>query len=128
MPRRRFVTGTIAGGGFMGLGLNPLKLLANNTADNQQIPVLRGNKFDFKIGYRTVNFTGQSRSANAVNGSIPAPTLHLKQGQRVTLNVTNYLVDDSSIHWHGLILPNEMDGVPGLTFNGIKPGENYLYD
>jgi CopA family copper-resistance protein len=89
---------------------------------------LRGNKFDLNVAYQPVNFTGKDRMATAVNGSVPAPTLRWREGDRVTLSVTNNLAEDSSIHWHGLILPTEMDGVPGLSFDGIKPGETFEYE
>jgi len=88
---------------------------------------LRGNQFELNVGYQPVNFTGKSRMATAVNGSVPAPVLRWREGDRVTLRVKNNLAEDSSIHWHGIILPTDMDGVPGLSFSGIKPGETYEY-
>lgn len=88
---------------------------------------LSGEEIKLQIGYHPVNFTGVKKLATAVNGSVPAPTIRLKEGQRVTLHVTNTLDQDSSIHWHGIILPTEMDGVPGLSFAGIKPGETFTY-
>ena len=74
-----------------------------------------------------MNFTGQPRTAITVNGSVPAPTLHWKEGDTVTLRVANTLDEDASIHWHGILLPANMDGVPGLSFHGIRPGETYVY-
>ena len=127
LPRRRFVTGALASGSLAALGIGPELLLANNKPSINELPSLQGNRFDLNIGYQAANFTGKVRMANAVNGSIPAPTLRFKQGQQVRLNVKNNLAEDSSIHWHGLILPNKMDGVPGLTFAGIKPGDTYHY-
>ena len=124
LPRRRFVTGAASAIGLAGLGINPQSLA--NTKPTE-VPLLSGTNFDLNIDYREVNFTGKNRIANAVNGSVPSPTLRFREGQRVKLNVTNHLAEDSSIHWHGLILPNEMDGVPGLTFAGIKPGNTYHY-
>ena len=78
------------------------------------------DKMDFRLGDRV----GQ---AVTVNGSLPAPLLRFRQGQDVELRVTNRLKERTSIHWHGLILPNEMDGVPGVTFKGIEPGETFVY-
>lgn len=89
--------------------------------------ILRGTEFDLRIGATQVNFTGRTRIATTVNGSIPAPTLHWKEGTTVTLRVTNTLPVTTSIHWHGILLPAEMDGVPGLSFNGIAPGETFVY-
>jgi len=88
---------------------------------------LRGPRFDLNIGYREVNFTGSPRMATVVNGALPAPVLRFREGDDVVLNVSNQLPVDSSIHWHGLILPPEMDGVPGISFAGIRPGENFSY-
>jgi FtsP/CotA-like multicopper oxidase with cupredoxin domain len=65
----------------------------------------------------------QQRLATAVNGSVPAPILRFREGDTLTINVTNRLAEPTSVHWHGLLLPNGMDGVPGLTFRGIDPGE-----
>jgi len=126
MSRRRFVTGIAAGSAFLGLGLGSTLSLASPS--NRLGPsMLKGNQFDLNIGYQPVNFTGKDRMATAVNGSVPAPILRWREGERVTLRVKNNLAVDSSIHWHGLILPTEMDGVPGLSFDGIKPGESFEY-
>lgn len=88
---------------------------------------LSGSEIDLTIGYQAVNFTGNQRLATTVNNSLPGPTLRLREGQSVTLNVTNALKQDSSIHWHGIILPTGMDGVPGMSFDGIKPGQTFQY-
>jgi CopA family copper-resistance protein len=123
LSRRRFVTGAAAGAALASIGL-PLRAAEANPRPR----VLTGNNFDLSIGYQSVNFTGAERTATTVNGSLPAPILRWKEGERVRLNVTNHLAHDSSIHWHGMILPTEMDGVPGLSFAGIKPGETYHYE
>ncbi len=126
MSRRRFVTGVAAGGALLGLGLRSGLSIASPS--NRLGPtILRGNEFDLNIGYQPVNFTGKSRMATAINGSVPAPVLRWREGDRVTLRVKNNLAEDSSIHWHGIILPTDMDGVHGLSFNGIKPGETFEY-
>jgi CopA family copper-resistance protein len=90
-------------------------------------PSLSGSSFNLDIGYLAVNYTGKTRQATAINGSVPAPVLRWKEGARVQLNVHNHMAVDSSIHWHGIILPTGMDGVPGLSFNGIKPGASFEY-
>lgn len=89
--------------------------------------MLSGTEFDLAIGASSVNFTGASRTATTVNGSLPAPTLHWREGDTITLRVRNTLPTTSSIHWHGIILPADMDGVPGLSFMGIPPGGSYTY-
>ncbi len=88
---------------------------------------LRGTEFDFVIDTLPVNFTGKSRIAHSVNGSIPAPTLRWREGDTVTISVTNNLKAFTSIHWHGMRIPTGMDGVPGLSFEGIAPGEKFTY-
>jgi len=126
ISRRNFVTGAAAGGLLLASGISPRSLRAE-TAARSAPQVLRGNRFDLGIGYREVNFTGTPRQATVVNGGIPAPTLRWKQGEEVVLRVTNNLAVDSSIHWHGIILPSGMDGVPGFSFPGIRPGETFEY-
>ena len=126
--RRRFVQGLALGGLATGLSLSTRPLLAANTAPTlKPHPVLSGTEFDLNIGHQLVNFTGKEALATTVNGSLPAPVLRWREGERVTLNVHNNLDTDSSIHWHGMILPTEMDGVPGLSFDGIAPGETFTY-
>lgn len=97
------------------------------TTYNPKQPVLSGTEFDLTISEKMVNVTGTSNIATLVNDSLPAPTLVWREGDTVTLRVKNELSVDSSIHWHGIILPTNMDGVPGFSFDGIKPGETYTY-
>lgn len=93
----------------------------------KKIPELRGKHFELTIGYQQVNFTGKTRMATTINGSLPGPTLYWKEGEIITLKVTNHLAEQTSIHWHGIVVPTEMDGVPGLSFEGINPGETFEY-
>ena len=74
-----------------------------------------------------MNFTGSTKMAQTINGSIPGPLLRWREGDTVTLRVANQLDEDTSIHWHGIVLPANMDGVPGLSFHGIRPRETYTY-
>jgi CopA family copper-resistance protein len=96
----------------------------SGTAERQ---ALSGTQFDLEIGALAVNFTGQRRIATVVNDQLPAPLLRWREGDTITLRVTNRLPVPSSIHWHGIILPADMDGVPGLSFEGIAPGETFTY-
>lgn len=105
-------------------GLAPARLLADTQGAQ---PSLRGTEFDLEIGPTPVNFTGSDQIATAVNGQVPAPVLHWREGDTVTLRVTNRLPVTSSIHWHGILVPAEMDGVPGISFAGIPPGETFTY-
>jgi CopA family copper-resistance protein len=97
------------------------------TSASAERQALSGTQFDLEIGSLTVNFTGQRRIATVVNGQLPAPLLRWREGDTITLRVTNRLPAPSSIHWHGIILPADMDGVPGLSFEGIAPGETFTY-
>jgi CopA family copper-resistance protein len=126
LSRRQFVTGVAAGSALLGLGLPGTSSVANASTVSP-VRTLRGKRFDLDIAYRTVNFTGRERTATAISGSVPGPILRWREGDRVTLRVSNHLAHDTSIHWHGLILPAEMDGVPGISFDGIKPGETFTY-
>ena len=97
-------------------------------AKAQPSPTLTGSTFDLRVGESLVNYTGATRVAHTVNGSLPAPVLRWREGDLVTVRVSNTLRrDHTSIHWHGIVLPANMDGVPGLSFNGIAPGETYVY-
>ncbi|MDY6949641.1 MAG: copper resistance system multicopper oxidase [Pseudomonadota bacterium] len=89
--------------------------------------VLSGTHFDLQIGAAPFNFTGKKRIGTVVNGQIPAPLLRWREGDTVTLRVSNRLDVRSSIHWHGMIVPADMDGVPGLSFEGVPSGGEYLY-
>ncbi|WP_456451926.1 copper resistance system multicopper oxidase, partial [Hydrogenimonas sp.] len=88
---------------------------------------LEGNEFHLTLEKTLVNVTGTPRVATTINGMLPGPTLVWQEGEEVTLHVTNRLDEPSSIHWHGIILPPEMDGVPGISFAGIEPGETFTY-
>ncbi|WP_133141328.1 multicopper oxidase domain-containing protein [Legionella moravica] len=79
------------------------------------------------VAYKTVNFAGKTRRAIAVNGQIPAPTLHFKEGDDVTINVYNHLDEGTSIHWHGLLVPWQMDGVDEVSQKPIPPGGVFHY-
>ncbi len=128
MPRRRFVQG-LAAGGVM-LGLSPFAHSVGVVSDRARTgtaPELTGTEFHLEVGQSPVNFTGNPRMAVTINGSIPAPTLRWREGDTVTIRVKNTLKEDTSIHWHGIILPYQMDGVPGISFPGIPPGETFVY-
>ncbi|WP_434355728.1 copper resistance system multicopper oxidase [Parasalinivibrio latis] len=126
--KRKFVKGLALGGVLTGISpmLSPAwAKIQSKKVDS--IPELSGEVIELVVQESVVDFTGNPRFATTINGSIPAPTLRLKEGQSVTIKVTNLLKEDTSIHWHGLILPFQMDGVPGISFPGIKPGETFTY-
>jgi CopA family copper-resistance protein len=100
---------------------------AQSTPDAGGPPILSGTEFDVTLGNTPKNFSGRFTSATSVNGSVPGPTLCWREGTTVTLRVHNRLPTSSSIHWHGIILPFDMDGVPGISFPGIPAGETFTY-
>jgi CopA family copper-resistance protein len=130
VSRRRFVTGS-------GLVLASSQLPSSASAFAHPgvpvgtaalpVPELRGTQFNLSIGALPVNITGRPAQAVAINGSMPGPTLYWRQGDEVTLKVSNRLGVDTSLHWHGIVLPAAMDGVPGLSFHGISASESYIY-
>ncbi|WDR34389.1 copper resistance system multicopper oxidase [Pseudomonas serboccidentalis] len=123
--RRTFVKGLAASGLLGGLGLWRAPVWA--LSGPGQINELSGSDFELFIGETPVNFTGSPRTAMTINGSLPGPLLRWREGDTVTLRVRNRLKDSTSIHWHGILLPANMDGVPGLSFHGIEPGGVYVY-
>lgn len=128
ISRRRFVQGLALGGVVAGSGLwRATDAFAAPPRAGSPLE-LRGTELDLSIGRSLVDFTGRARGAITVNGSLPAPTLRLREGDTVNLRVANTLTDEmTSLHWHGILLPANMDGVPGLSFDGIAPGETFQY-
>ena len=121
--RRRFTQGLASAGALAALGSK----LPYAAAEIRTPTILSGKEFELSIDTVPVNFTGRSRLATAVNGSVPGPTLRWKEGDTVTIAVKNRLKSSTSIHWHGMRIPTEMDGVPGLSIAGIEPGETFVY-
>ncbi len=91
------------------------------------LSVAKANTYDLSIGATTIDVTGTPRPALAINGGVPGPVLRFSEGEDLVINVANTLGVDTSIHWHGLILPPAQDGVPGISFDGIKPGTTHTY-
>ena len=129
--RRRFIQGLAAAGAVSTLGLWPKPGWALRSPGQPE--VLAGTEFDLRVGETLVNYTGRTRPAVTINGSLPGPILRWKEGTTVALRVRNELPrgsihgPDTSVQWHGILLPANMDGVPGMSFDGIRPGESYLY-
>jgi len=125
--RRRFVQG-LAGGALAIVSARRFGWApAAGARTDGDSGALSGAEFNLEIGALAVNFTGQPGMATVVNGRLPAPLLRWREGDVITLRVSNRLSAPSSIHWHGLIVPADMDGVPGLSFEGIGPGATYVY-
>ncbi|MEK9140471.1 MAG: multicopper oxidase domain-containing protein, partial [Nitrospirota bacterium] len=89
--------------------------------------VLSGELIDLVLSERSLSMDEQVGTAMTINGTIPGPLIRLKEGQTATVRVTNQLEEVSSIHWHGILLPAHMDGVPGVSFGGIPPRTTFTY-
>ena len=125
--RRHILESTIAGGVAAGaLGLIPA-WARSASAGNKGIFEQAGNSFDLTVGHSAVNIGGQTGHAITINGTLPGPLLRFREGEELSLRVKNTLDEDTSIHWHGLLVPFYMDGVPGVSFPGIKAGETFEY-
>jgi CopA family copper-resistance protein len=106
--------------------LVPARAWTSDTNAGSQTP-LSGEIIDLTIGEQLFRLDGRTGAAMTINGTIPGPVIRLKEGQQATLRVTNRLEESTSIHWHGLLVPPEMDGVPGVSFAGIEPGATITY-
>ncbi|MBX7496914.1 copper resistance system multicopper oxidase [Qipengyuania sp. 6B39] len=124
--RRRFIAGSAALGGLAAM---PAWARAMPHGPVRQgFDEVSGRSIDLMVAETSFATGGRRGHAIAVNGSIPGPLIRLKEGEPVRLNVTNHLAEDTSIHWHGLLLPFQFDGVPGVSFPGIAPGQTFTYD
>ena len=135
--RRRFLTGssTLLGASM----LSTLPTMANSALTKSQnvvvnsdradhiVPILTGKEFDLYVSEKMITVNGKSSMATLINDSLPAPTLKMQEGDTVTIRVHNQLNESTSIHWHGLLVPFEMDGVPGISFDGIPAGSTFTY-
>ena len=128
LTRRQILQTASSAGALAALsGLLPDWVRPAWAQDGTGLPALTGPTFDLAIGSQSLAIDGRQGQAITINGSVPAPLLRWREGETVTLRVTNRLHEDTSIHWHGILLPPEMDGVPGVSFPGIKPGETFTY-
>lgn len=128
LDRRRFLaaTGALSASAAL-LRAAPAWAVSGTPGLDGSAP-LSGEAIALTIGRSTFSTGGRKASSVTVNGSLPAPLLRLREGQNLRIAVTNTLREQSSIHWHGLLLPFQMDGVPGLSFPGIDPGETFVYE
>jgi CopA family copper-resistance protein len=129
ISRRDFIKATGAGLFLAGLHYAlplPGWAFTANTGIKQTTPKSR---YDLTIGYSPIRIDGRKATATGINGTVPGPLVHLREGDDVILNVTNRMMDTehASIHWHGILVPFRMDGVPGVNFSGIPPGDTYEY-
>ena len=126
--RRKFLSSSVTAGAVLSSSaLLPAWAKSETATDLSGMKVMSGKVFDFDIRQTSVSIDGKPGKGITVNGQLPAPLLRWREGDDVELRVTNFLREDTSIHWHGLLVPFQMDGVPGVTFPGIKPGETFTY-
>jgi CopA family copper-resistance protein len=129
LTRRGLLRGGLSLGalGLLGGDLLPAWARSATAAGEVALTSLSGTSFRLAVGRRAIHVDGREGRAITVNGTVPAPLLRWRQGDTVTLEVTNEIDADTSIHWHGILLPPGMDGVPGVSFPGIKPRETFTY-
>ena len=130
LNRRRFLLGSSA---LAGVSLLPSlansagQAVINSDTNNHTVPVLTGPEFDLYITKQPVIVNGHQRIAMLINDSLPGPTLHMQEGDNIVIRVHNQMDESTSIHWHGFLLPYQMDGVPGISYNGIPAHSTFTY-
>jgi len=126
--RRTVLRGAaLAGGGLSLANMVPAWAQPVSAGIVRALPTLSGTDIALKIGHRMMTVDGRPSHAIGINGTVPAPLIRLREGTTVRLSVTNDLDEDSSLHWHGLLVPFQYDGVPGVSFPGIKPKSTFVY-
>jgi len=129
LPRRDFLRAAALGAAGLGVSnLFPAWAKSGSPGLTSTLPSLTGQDIRLRVAHSPFTVGGRTGHAITLNGVLPAPLIRLKEGQNVRLHVENALDEDTSIHWHGLILPFQMDGVPGISFPGIKPGTTFTYE
>ncbi|WP_062768519.1 copper resistance system multicopper oxidase [Sphingopyxis terrae] len=129
IDRRQFIGAAAGGGAAAALAAwMPAWAQPVSPGFKAQLPTVSGDDITLRIARQTMRVEGKVARAIGINGTIPGPLIRLREGQRARLTVVNELDEDSSIHWHGLILPFQMDGVPGVSFPGIKPCSTFVYE
>ena len=126
--RRQFLRDATLGGGALALPWLPAWAQPVSAGIATPLPVLSGTDIALTVAHLTRTIDGTRSHAIGINGTSPAPLIRLKQGQQVRLSVTNSLDEETSIHWHGLLVPFQMDGVPGISFPGIPARTTFTYD
>jgi len=129
LDRRDFLRGAGVAGGTAALAAwMPAWAQTVSPGLTTPLPIVSGTDIELRIARQTMMIDGRPSRAIGINGTVPAPLIRLREGQNVRLKVINDLDEDSSIHWHGLLVPPQFDGVPGISFPGIKPRSSYLYE
>jgi CopA family copper-resistance protein len=127
--RRTFVHGaSLLGAGLISARALPAWAQTHAHGLAPTLPTLTGPDIALNVARTHLNVEGRAGHAIGINGTIPGPLIRLREGEHARLTVNNQLDEDTSIHWHGLILPFQMDGVPGVSFPGIRAGASFTYD
>jgi len=122
LNRRDFLKYTGIGGVLLFSKVNPLSLVENAFSEDVREVKLNASIATVNVG------TGKSFKAWTYNGQLPGPEIRVKEGETLRAVLKNYLPEGTTIHWHGLPVPNKMDGVPGLTQNLVEPGQSFVYE
>ncbi|MDE1917100.1 MAG: copper resistance system multicopper oxidase [Sphingomonadales bacterium] len=129
LRRRDLLRGTLSLGGMAAMApWVPAWARTISPGLSAAAPALSGEDIALRIARQSIRIGQRSYPAIGINGTVPAPLLRLREGQRLRLHVENQLDQDSSLHWHGLLVPAQFDGVPGVSFPGIRPRSSFLYD
>ncbi|WBH17835.1 copper resistance system multicopper oxidase [Sphingomonas radiodurans] len=126
--RRQFLRDATLASGGVALPWMPAWAQPVSAGIATPLPTLTGPDVALTVAHHAMTIDGKRSHAIAINGTVPAPLIRLRQGQTARLSVTNRLAEDTSIHWHGLLVPFQMDGVPGISFPGIRPGTTFTYE
>ncbi|HEX8414548.1 MAG TPA: copper resistance system multicopper oxidase, partial [Sphingomicrobium sp.] len=130
LDRRQLLRGaTLAGGGLALSSYMPAWAQTTSGGIVKPMPTVSGDDISLRVAHQMMMIDGRASHAIGINGTAPAPLIRLREGQNARLTLTNGLQDEqTSIHWHGLILPFQMDGVPGISFPGVDPGKSFTYE
>ncbi|MDQ4421614.1 copper resistance system multicopper oxidase [Sphingobium sp. DEHP117] len=129
LDRRTLLRGAGLAGGALGLSAwLPAWARPVSAGIARPLPQLSGEAITLRVAHETITVDGRPAKAIAMNGTVPAPLLRLREGQTVRIAVENALDEETSVHWHGLLVPFQMDGVPGVSFPGIKPRSTFTYE
>ena len=130
IDRRQLLRGaTLAGGGLALSAYMPAWAQTTSGGIVKPMPTVSGDDITLRVAHQMMMIDGRESHAIGINGTAPAPLIRLREGQNARLTLTNALPDEqTSIHWHGLILPFQMDGVPGISFPGVEPGKSFTYE
>ncbi|MCK9530624.1 MAG: copper resistance system multicopper oxidase [Gammaproteobacteria bacterium] len=126
LTRRRFLQ-VMTGLGLLGSWHSLMPAYARPVGGQATALRVTDSGVDLAIARTTIDIGGRVGSALTINGTVPGPLLRFREGEWATLRVTNRLEEMTTLHWHGLRVPQDMDGVAGLSFPGIKPGETFTY-